>query len=81
MDSPGRICVMTGIEVGDLVWITSSEHMSRLKREITKGIVLSKIDDSWFRVYSSYWTSVGEKTNIQDFPAQMLKRVHKNENR
>ena len=68
----------TGIKVGDLVLISAAGNIKPPANSM-RGVVMSKIDESWFRVYSSYWTSLGEKTNIQDFPETMLKKVYENE--
>ena len=70
----------TTIKKGDLVWITANDH-SPVPDKALFGVVMNKIDENWFRIYSSYWTSCGEKTNIQDFPSQMLRRVSPDENR
>ena len=64
----------TTIENGDLVWIVPDAHGAPDQLSV-RGVVMSTIDENWFRVYSSYWTSVGEKTSIQDFPSHMLKKI------
>jgi len=65
---------MTTINKGDLVWIDHCFSKSS-STQPTKGEVVSKIDDNWFRIYSSYQTDTGLKTNIQDFPSQMLRKI------
>ena len=63
---------MKSLGRGDLVWIT--DDASKLVRDeliATKGIVLSKIDTDWFRVYMSW----NKKTRIADFPKHMLKKI------
>ena len=70
---------MAKIEVGDLVWILANSHSNPFAgpNDMTiKGVVMSQLDESWYRVYSSYRTSAGEKTNIQDFPSSMLSKVY-----
>ena len=68
----------TAIKPGDLVWIVS-DFYTRPNSSSVKGEILFKIDENWFRVYSSYWTSTGEKTDIQDLQSQMLRRIYEDE--
>ena len=75
MNFRGRISVMTEIKKGDLVWILANPQTDPHKMTL-RGVVLNTIDGGWCRVFSSYWTSAGERTSIKDFPESMLKRIY-----
>jgi hypothetical protein len=78
MNYLGKIIVTTVIKTGDHVWILSDFFVRPASSSI-RGEVLSKIDENWFRIYSSHQTIEGEKTNIQDLPSEMLRRVYDDE--
>lgn len=62
------------VKVGDLVLIKAgSEKFVRNEKIATRGIVLSQIDDDWFRIYIS-WSN---KTRTIDLPSWMLENIKK----
>ena len=61
-----------GLKIGELVFIATTTMPPRGSSEYaTRGIVMSKIEPDWYRVYMSW----GDKSRIAEFPEHMLEKI------
>ena len=66
----------TGIEKGDLVYVTPNVlHLVRNEEIASKAIVLSEIPDDWYRICMTW----GTKSKIFDCPGHMLRKATEKE--
>ncbi len=71
--------MVTKFKPGDLVWITAGLKANPVEGldYALRGVIMSKIGEDWFRIYSTYHSHAGEvRTKIQDLPDHMLKRIY-----